>query len=57
MAEPPPLYELVLLLKDSFISALRLLVAPVVFFSLLGGLLGLGDSTRLKKIGATAIGD
>lgn len=56
MAEPPPLYELVLLLKDTFISALRLLVAPVVFFSLLGGLLGLGDSTRLKKIGATAIG-
>lgn len=55
MAEPPPLYELVLLLKDSFISALRLLVAPVVFFSLIGGLLGLGDATRLRKIGTVAI--
>ncbi len=52
---PPQLYELVLLLKDTFISALRLLVAPVVFFSLLGGLLGLGDVTRLRKIGAVAI--
>ena len=56
MAEPPPLYELVLLLKDTFISALRLLVAPVVFFSLIGGLLGLGDATRLRKIGTVAIG-
>ncbi|MEM6291932.1 MAG: dicarboxylate/amino acid:cation symporter [Myxococcota bacterium] len=55
MQEPPPLYELVLLLKDTFISALRLLVAPVVFFSLLGGLLGLGDATRLRKIGAVAL--
>ncbi len=55
MAEPPPLYELVLLLKDTFISALRLLVAPVVFFSLIGGLLGLGDATRLRKIGTVAI--
>lgn len=52
---PPQLYELVLLLKDTFISALRLLVAPVVFFSLLGGLLGLGDVTRLRKIGTVAI--
>jgi Na+/H+-dicarboxylate symporter len=56
MAEPPPMYELVLLLKDTFISALRLLVAPVVFFSLLGGLLGLGDATRLRKLGTVAIG-
>lgn len=55
MAEPPPLYELVLLLKDTFISALRLLVAPVVFFSLIGGLLGLGDATRLRKIGVVAL--
>lgn len=55
MAEPPPLYELVLLLKDTFISALRLLVAPVVFFSLIGGLLGLGDATRLRKIGTVAL--
>ncbi len=56
MASPPPLYEFVLLLKDTFISALRLLVAPVVFFSLLGGLLGLGNATRLRKIGSVAIG-
>ncbi|MBL4688545.1 MAG: dicarboxylate/amino acid:cation symporter [Nannocystaceae bacterium] len=56
MASPPEFYEFVLLLKDTFISALRLLVAPVVFFSLLGGLLGLGDVTRLRKIGSVAIG-
>lgn len=53
--DPPALYEIALLLKDTFISALRLLVAPVVFFSLLGGLLGLGDATRLRKIGMVAI--
>lgn len=56
MTDPPDVYELILLLKGTFIAALRLLVAPVVFFSLLGGLLGLGDATRLRKIGGVAIG-
>ena len=55
MAEPPPLHELVLLLEDTFISAIRLLVAPVVSSRCLGCLLGLGDATRLRKIGAVAL--
>jgi len=53
---PQPLfYELVLLLKSTFLALLRMLVAPVIFFSLLGGLLHVGDATRLRSLGGTAV--
>jgi len=52
---PPAFYEVVLLLKSSFLSLLRMLVAPIIFFSLIGGLLHIGDATRLKSLGGIAI--
>lgn len=51
MAAPPAFYELILLLKTLFLSLLKMLVAPIIFFSLIAGLLGIGDANRLKKLG------
>ncbi|MDH3977116.1 MAG: dicarboxylate/amino acid:cation symporter, partial [Gammaproteobacteria bacterium] len=48
-------YELILLLKTVFLSLLKMLVAPVIFFSLIGGLLSIGDANRLKSLGSITI--
>jgi Na+/H+-dicarboxylate symporter len=54
-AGQPAVYEFILLLKSSFLALLRLLVAPVIFFSLIGGLLHIGDAARLKSLGGITI--
>ena len=54
-ATPPVFYEIVLLLKDAFLALLRMLVAPIIFFSLIGGLLNIGDAGRLKTLGGVAV--
>jgi len=54
-AEPPAFYELILLVKTAFLALLKMLVAPVIFFSLIGGLLNIGDASRLKKLGSITI--
>ncbi len=54
-AAPPAFYEFILLLKTLFLSLLKMLVAPIIFFSLIGGLLGIGDANRLKKLGGITI--
>ncbi len=34
---PPAFYEFILLLKTVFLALLKMLVAPIIFFSLIGG--------------------
>jgi len=51
-AAPPAFYEFVLLLKSTFLALLRMLVAPIIFFSLIGGLLHIGDAARLRSLGS-----
>jgi len=53
--DAPAFYELVLLLKTSFLALLKMLIAPVIFFSLIGGLLNIGDASRLKSLGGLTI--
>ena len=43
------------LLKSIFLSALRAIVAPLIFFSLISGILRLGDASELGRIGSTTI--
>ena len=43
------------LLKSIFLSALRAIVAPLIFFSLIAGILRLGDTAELGRIGGTTI--
>lgn len=43
------------LLKTIFLSALRAIVAPLIFFSLIGGILRLGGASELGRIGGTTV--
>jgi len=43
---------LFLIIGKMFISALKMLVVPLVFFSLISGVLGIGDISILGKVGA-----
>lgn len=55
MAAPPAFYELIVLLKTVFLALLKMLVAPIIFFSLIGGLLGIGEASRLKSLGGVTV--
>jgi len=55
MTTPPAFYELILLLKTLFLALLKMLVAPIIFFSLIGGLLGIGEASRLKSLGGVTV--
>ena len=54
--ETPIFYQLILWVKSLFISALKMMIAPIVFFSLLGGILNIKEITKLKKMGLITIG-
>ena len=53
---PPDFYAFILLLKNTFLALLKMLIAPIIFFSLIGGLLNIGNAGRLKILGGVAIG-
>jgi Na+/H+-dicarboxylate symporter len=42
-------------MKGSFLALLKMLVAPIIFFSLIGGLLHIGDAARLRSLGSITI--
>lgn len=44
-------YPSLLLVKTTFLSILKMLIAPLVFFSLLGGLFSVGKIENLKSMG------
>lgn len=44
------------LIGKMFIAALKMLVVPLVFFSLVSGVMGIGDIGRLGKVGFKAFG-
>jgi Na+/H+-dicarboxylate symporter len=48
-------YEVVVIVKSSFLALLKMLIAPIIFFSLIGGLLSIGDASRLKSLGGITI--
>lgn len=49
---PPGLDELMAFLKTLFLSALRMIIAPLIFFSLIAGIVQLGEAYRLRTMGA-----
>ena len=55
MVNPPYAYELILLVKQVFLAALRMLIAPMIFFSLIGGIIGIGNIIRLKALGGITV--
>ncbi len=52
---PPAWYEFILMLKTMFLAALRMLIAPMIFFSLLAGIASIGSVLRLRTLGATTL--
>ncbi|MDA0788669.1 MAG: dicarboxylate/amino acid:cation symporter [Proteobacteria bacterium] len=53
--EPGVVYQAVLLLKSMFLAALRMLIAPLIFFSLIGGICGIGNVIRLRALGGITV--
>jgi len=52
LGHPPGLDELMAFLKTLFLSALRMIIAPLIFFSLVAGIVQLGEAYRLRTMGA-----
>ena len=52
---PNPFYECILVLKSVFLSALRMLIAPLIFFSLINGITGIGNIIRLRTLGGVTV--
>lgn len=48
----PAIYGVVVLIKTGFLSLLTMLVAPVVFLSLLAGVVNLGNTGSMGRLGA-----
>ena len=51
MPDSPWLAGLLTLMKTLFLSALKMIIAPLIFFSLISGVLHLGDAARLRSLG------
>ncbi len=41
--------------KTVFLAALRMLIAPMIFFSLVGGIAGIGNVVRLRRLGGVTV--
>ncbi len=53
--QAPMFFEIIILLKSVFLGALKMMIAPIIFFSLLGGILNIGEFAKLKTMGTTTI--
>ena len=53
--QAPLFYEIIGWLKSMFIDALKMMIAPIIFFSLLGGILNIGEISKLRTMGGVTI--
>ena len=44
------------LLKGAFLALLKMLIAPMIFFSLIGGIISIGSIVRLRQLGGITVG-
>ncbi len=44
------------LLKTAFLALLKMLIAPMIFFSLIGGIISIGSVIRLRQLGGITVG-
>ncbi len=47
--------DTVQMIKSVFLAALRMLIAPMIFFSLIGGIAGIGNVVRLRALGSATV--
>jgi Na+/H+-dicarboxylate symporter len=43
------------LLKSAFLALLKMLIAPMIFFSLVGGIISIGNVVRLRQLGGITV--
>ena len=47
--------ELIALTKSTFLALLKMLIAPMIFFSLIGGIISIGSVVRLRQLGGITV--
>ncbi|MBT4492911.1 MAG: dicarboxylate/amino acid:cation symporter [Gammaproteobacteria bacterium] len=52
----PSVVETITFLKKAFLALLKMLIAPMIFFSLIGGIISIGNVIRLRQLGGITIG-
>lgn len=48
--------ESISFLKSAFLALLKMLIAPMIFFSLIGGIISIGNVIRLRQLGGITVG-
>lgn len=48
--------DTITLLKSAFLALLKMLIAPMIFFSLIGGIISIGSIIRLRQLGGITVG-
>ena len=47
--------DTVAFLKSAFLALLKMLIAPMIFFSLIGGIISIGNVVRLRQLGGITV--
>lgn len=50
----PGLAEMMKPLADAFISLIKMLIAPIIFFTVVGGIASVGDLSKVGRVGLKA---
>ena len=51
----PVVADTITLLKSAFLALLKMLIAPMIFFSLIGGIISIGNVVRLRQLGRITV--
>ncbi|NDG93196.1 MAG: dicarboxylate/amino acid:cation symporter, partial [Gammaproteobacteria bacterium] len=49
------IYDIIALIKTTFLAALRMLIAPMIFFSLIAGISNISEAASLKRLGGYTV--
>jgi len=55
LTSPTPFYDAILMIKVAFLAALKMLIAPMIFFSLISGISNIGNVVRLRRLGGVTV--
>ena len=55
LTSPNVFYDIIVMVKVSFLAALKMLIAPMIFFSLISGISNIGSVMRLRQLGTVTL--
>ena len=55
LTSPNDFYDVIVMVKVSFLAALKMLIAPMIFFSLISGISNIGNVMRLRQLGTVTL--